>query len=236
MPKDGSYCYHADRDAWFYCDNNYGIHTEYDSLDCYKMGESECYTADMGWFDCYEYGCYSMGDQWSCERLEDRDRDRRRDGVKDAIEDVADDVADTLEDWAESQRDRNSDLVDSIAESTSELIGNVGRNVTESLSNAVNQRFDRIMNETAQALNQTRREILEGIQDAQEDIMRELDGEDSGEEWEEDWNLNLLSDAPNQQSTAATIAIGFTAGAATTFGLLMARKKLLKNDEDFQRA
>ena len=66
--------------------------------------------------------------------------------------------------------------------------------------------------------------------------MRELGEGDSDDELVEAWNLNLLSDAPNQESTAATIAIGFTAGAATTFGLLIARKKLLKNDEDFQRA
>ena len=58
--------------------------------------------------------------------------------------------------------------------------------------------------------------------------MRELDGDDSDDEymkdWEkEDWNLNLLSNATNEQSSAGAIAIGFTAGAATTFGLLMAR-------------
>ena len=67
--------------------------------------------------------------------------------------------------------------------------------------------------------------------------MRELDGDDSDDDWEEEeWNLNLLSYATNEQSDAAAIAIGFTAGAATTFGLLMARKNCFKNDEDFQRA
>jgi len=70
--------------------------------------------------------------------------------------------------------------------------------------------------------------------------MRELDGDDSDDDWEEEkweeWNLNLLSNATNEQSNAASIAIGFTVGAATTFGLLMARKKFVKSDEDFQRA
>lgn len=105
----------------------------------------------MGWFSCYEDACYEYGDDYACEKL--NDRDSRGSGLGDAIEDIADDIGDALEDWAEDQRDQNRDLLDSIAQNTSEVIGNVGRNVTESLSDAVNQRFDRIMNETAQALN-----------------------------------------------------------------------------------
>ena len=67
MPRQGSFCLDEGRDVLFYCDYNFMFKSDDGDFYCYKMNGDQCYHQDMGWFDCYEFGCYNMADEWSCD-------------------------------------------------------------------------------------------------------------------------------------------------------------------------
>ena len=128
-----------------------------------------------------------------------------------------------------------------------DVISNVAWNVTDTISDATSAAFDQIRNETAAAIDQISNEtadaiddaedeLLDGLEDATEDMLRELGIRDRDEDnMKDEWAVNLLADAPKEESNTSVIVLSSAAGFVAAYVALTINKKCSKSDEEFMR-
>jgi|Transcript_41248 hypothetical protein len=108
-------------------------------------------------------------------------------------------------------------------------------NLTDMLNQTVSEGLEQVEEQSSQWLNETAAELSDMIEDASREISRELDLDLDRRNETDSWAMNLLA-SEEQESNSGAYGLAAVAAAATAAGLIVARSKCRKNDEDFQRA